>query len=43
MGIRPEAIHDEEIFLQSMPDSTVTANVEVVEMLGSETLLHMYR
>lgn len=42
MGIRPESIHDEEAFLQSMPDSVVTANVEVVEMLGSETLLHMY-
>jgi multiple sugar transport system ATP-binding protein len=42
MGIRPESIHDEDTFIQSMPDSIVTANVEVVEMLGSETLLHMY-
>ena len=42
MGIRPESIHDEDSFLQAMPDSIVTANVEVVEMLGSETLLHMY-
>jgi len=42
MGIRPESIHDEEQFLQAMPDSIVTANVEVVEMLGSETLLHIF-
>jgi multiple sugar transport system ATP-binding protein len=42
MGIRPESIHDEEAFLESMPDSIVNAKVEVVEMLGSETLLHMF-
>ncbi|MGE5614889.1 MAG: ABC transporter ATP-binding protein [Bacillota bacterium] len=42
MGIRPESIHDEEAFVQTMPDSVVTADVEVVEMLGSETLLHMH-
>jgi multiple sugar transport system ATP-binding protein len=42
MGIRPESIHDEEAFITSMADSVVTAEVEVVEMLGSETLLHMF-
>jgi len=42
MGIRPECLHDEEVFIKSMPDSVVKANVEVVEMLGSETLLHMF-
>lgn len=42
MGIRPESMHDEDAFLESMPDSIVKANVEVVEMLGSETLLHMF-
>jgi ABC-type sugar transport systems, ATPase components len=42
MGIRPESIHDEDTFLQSLPDSIVDAKVEVVEMLGSETLLHMF-
>jgi multiple sugar transport system ATP-binding protein len=42
MGIRPECMHDDESFLEAMPDSIVTANVEVVEMLGSETLLHMF-
>ena len=42
MGIRPESMHDEAVFLESMPDSIVNAKVEVVEMLGSETLLHMF-
>jgi multiple sugar transport system ATP-binding protein len=42
MGIRPEHIHDESVFLESMPDSIINAKVEVVEMLGSETLLHMF-
>ncbi|GAE88655.1 ABC transporter ATP-binding protein [Acetivibrio straminisolvens] len=41
MGIRPENVHDEAIYLESMADSTVDARVEVVEMLGSETLLYM--
>ena len=42
MGIRPENMHDEAVFIESMPDSVVNAKVEVVEMLGSETLLHMF-
>lgn len=42
MGIRPESMHDEDQFLEAMPDSIVEAKVEVVEMLGSETLLHMF-
>lgn len=42
MGIRPEDIHDDPSFLESMPDCVVDAKVEVLEMLGSETLLYMY-
>ena len=42
MGIRPESMHDEDQFLEALPDSIVDAKVEVVEMLGSETLLHMF-
>ncbi len=41
MGIRPENIHDEEVFLQSMPDGIVDADISLVEMLGSETLLYI--
>ncbi|NMB33726.1 MAG: sn-glycerol-3-phosphate ABC transporter ATP-binding protein UgpC [Clostridium sp.] len=40
MGIRPENVHDEAVYLDSMADSVVDAVVEVVEMLGSETLLY---
>jgi multiple sugar transport system ATP-binding protein len=42
MGIRPENLHDEAMFIESMPDCVVDARVEVVEMLGSETLLYTY-
>jgi multiple sugar transport system ATP-binding protein len=42
MGIRPEHIHDEAVYLESMPESVTTANVEVIEMLGSETLLYLF-
>jgi multiple sugar transport system ATP-binding protein len=41
MGIRPENLHDEDVYMHSMSDSVVDARVEIVEMLGSETLLHM--
>lgn len=41
MGIRPEDLHDEEIFLQTAQDAVVDADVDVVEMLGSETLLYV--
>ena len=41
MGIRPENIHDEAMYLESMTDSIVEANVDLVEMLGAETYLYM--
>ncbi len=41
MGVRAEQIHDEEIYLTSSPDSIVEATVEVVELMGSETLLYL--
>ncbi|MBN2853343.1 MAG: sn-glycerol-3-phosphate ABC transporter ATP-binding protein UgpC [Clostridia bacterium] len=40
IGIRPEALHDEQVYIDSMPDSTVSAKVEVVEMLGPEALIY---
>ncbi len=39
IGIRPEDLHDEPLFLQSSPDSVITAKTEVVELLGSESIL----
>lgn len=41
LGIRPEHIHDEEVYIESMPDCVAEAKVEVIEMLGSETLLYL--
>lgn len=41
VGIRPEDIHDEEAFLSSMADSTVSVSVELTEMMGAETFLYL--
>ena len=41
-GIRPEDVHDEDLFLAQFPDSTLDATVDVIEMLGSETLLYTH-
>jgi len=41
MGVRPENILDEQTHLDLLADCVVEAKVEVVEMLGSETLLHV--
>ncbi len=40
-GIRPEDIHDEEVLLANSNSGVLTANVEVTERLGSETLLYV--
>ncbi|NMD39045.1 MAG: sn-glycerol-3-phosphate ABC transporter ATP-binding protein UgpC [Christensenellaceae bacterium] len=41
MGIRPENIHDEEAFLANAPDEVIEVEVEVTEMMGSETYLYL--
>jgi multiple sugar transport system ATP-binding protein len=41
MGIRPEDLHDEEVFLSQSPESTLEMYIDVLEMLGAETLLYM--
>ena len=41
MGIRPEDIHDEEAFLSMYPDATVSAKVDVTEMMGAEIYLYV--
>ena len=41
MGLRPEGIHDEESYLSAFPESIVTAEVTVTEMMGSETYLYL--
>ena len=40
MGIRPEDIHSEQMFLETFPDKVVNAEVVVSELLGAETQLY---
>ncbi len=41
LGIRPECIHDEEMFLSAAKTGVINANVEVTEMMGAETYLYL--
>lgn len=41
LGIRPEHLHEEPIFLESSKDSIMKVKVEVVEMMGSESYLYI--
>ena len=41
MGIRPENIHDEDMFLANSSDTIISVNVEIVELMGSETYLYL--
>ncbi len=41
LGIRPEDIHDQDMFLTQFPDSQVNMKVDVVEMMGFETYLYL--
>ena len=40
LGTRPEDIHDEPIFLDSSPETTIPALIEVAELMGSEIVLY---
>jgi multiple sugar transport system ATP-binding protein len=41
LGIRPEHIHDEEIYLKNYPQYKFTATVDNVEPLGAQTNLFL--
>jgi ABC-type sugar transport systems, ATPase components len=41
MGIRPEDIHDGEAVLSTYADAAIDVNVEVTELMGSETYLYL--
>lgn len=40
LGIRPEDVHEDQLFVDSSPETAVSVRVELVEQLGAETLLH---
>lgn len=39
-GVRPEDLHDEEIFVNASPKTCIDVYVDVMEKLGSETMLY---
>ena len=41
LGVRPECLHDEEHYIESMPDAVISANVEVTELMGAEIYLYL--
>ncbi len=41
IGVRPEHVHNEEMYLESIPEGIVEADVEVTELMGAETYLYM--
>ena len=40
LGIRPEDIHDEPVFIDSSPETKVEAIIDVAELMGAETILY---
>ena len=40
LGIRPENLHDEEMFLSTANAGVIKANIDVTEMMGAETFLY---
>ncbi|MBQ7368961.1 MAG: ATP-binding cassette domain-containing protein, partial [Clostridia bacterium] len=40
LGVRPEDIHQDQMFIASSPDTVVKARIEVIEKLGAETQVY---
>ncbi len=40
VGIRPEDIHQDQMFISSSPDTVIHARIDVIEKLGAETLIY---
>ncbi|MGC4378036.1 sn-glycerol-3-phosphate ABC transporter ATP-binding protein UgpC [Fictibacillus sp. Mic-4] len=40
LGIRPEDVHDEPLFIESSPGTKVNATIDVAELMGAETYLY---
>lgn len=41
LGIRPENLHDEEMFLSAATTGIIDATVDITEMMGAETYLYL--
>jgi multiple sugar transport system ATP-binding protein len=40
LGIRPEDIHDEPVFIESTPDTKISITIDVADLMGAETFLY---
>ena len=40
LGVRPEDIHQDQLFITNSPDTVVKARIEVIEKLGAETQIY---
>ncbi|HEU5141106.1 MAG TPA: sn-glycerol-3-phosphate ABC transporter ATP-binding protein UgpC [Bacillales bacterium] len=40
LGVRPEDIHDEPVFIESSQGTKINAHIEVAELMGAETYLY---
>ena len=40
LGVRPEDIHQDQMFIANSPDTIVKARIEVIEKLGAETQIY---
>ena len=41
LGVRPESIHDEEMYLSNASTGVIDCNVEITELMGAETYLYL--
>ena len=41
MGIRPESVHDEEMYLSNASTGVIECDVDITEMMGAETYLYL--
>ena len=40
LGVRPEDIHQDQLFISNSPETVVNARIEVIEKLGAETQIY---
>jgi len=40
LGVRPEDIHQDQLFIANSPETVVSARIEVIEKLGAETQIY---
>ncbi|MEQ6389125.1 sn-glycerol-3-phosphate ABC transporter ATP-binding protein UgpC [Bacillaceae bacterium S4-13-58] len=41
LGVRPEDVHDEPVFLESSPETAFDATIDVAELMGAESFLYL--